>query len=88
MQAACIIHDICYGTGRAQSDCDGEFYHNILQLCGDREDCDYYARNMLWAVREWGEPYLEQRTNCTGSYTTSCHPSQRGKFDQGQTKTD
>jgi len=30
---ACIIHDICYATGRAKSSCDTEFHHNFKQVC-------------------------------------------------------
>ena len=85
-QAACIIHDICYETGRPQSDCDGEFHHNILQLCGERESCDYDARVMLWAVSDWGEAHMEERLDCSGSYTASCPARERGTFDLGEAK--
>jgi len=30
---ACIIHDICYESGRSKSACDNEFHHNFKQLC-------------------------------------------------------
>jgi len=30
---ACIIHDICYESGRSKSACDKEFRHNFKQLC-------------------------------------------------------
>jgi len=30
---ACIIHDICYESGRSKRSCDNEFHHNFKQLC-------------------------------------------------------
>eukprot|EP00092_Neocalanus_flemingeri_P028495 GFUD01030946.1.p1 GENE.GFUD01030946.1~~GFUD01030946.1.p1 ORF type:complete len:188 (+),score=11.32 GFUD01030946.1:143-706(+) len=30
---ACIIHDMCYESGRSKSSCDTEFKHNFKQLC-------------------------------------------------------
>ena len=29
---ACIIHDMCYDTGRSQRECDDEFYSNLRAM--------------------------------------------------------
>ena len=50
---ACIIHDMCYESGRSKQHCDEEFYHNFKKLCvetpyvplpcGDAADAVCYA---------------------------------------------
>ena len=35
VKLACVLHDICYESGRSQSSCDNEFHHNFKELCTD-----------------------------------------------------
>merc|ERR1711874_466624 len=86
---ACILHDICYETGRIQAECDNEFYHNYLQLCrpgfhaaamvGLGIGCDETAEAAWKLVRDFGKFYIKP-PQCDRSYTTPCQEKRDFRF--------
>lgn len=62
--AACYIHDLCYSSpGRPKSDCDSEFFSNLLEICNfpgvpatiGGNACEAVARVAYHSVVEFGQ---------------------------------
>lgn len=71
-RAACAIHDICYATPRrTKSQCDYEFYYNMVKTCRFPgigsvavSFCDSAARIAYLVVKDHGSNFPDFAKNC------------------------
>ena len=69
--AACMLHDMCYDTwGRLREDCDEEFKHNLLQICGKHSLwCQSVAELAYISVKNFGKLYHKNVHKCPSNCT-------------------
>ena len=44
LDAACMMHDKCYDSGRSRCECDREFLHRLYPLINPNSDAGRHAR--------------------------------------------
>ena len=79
--SACNSHDICYGSQNGESNCDDNFFNDLVAICAGDSNCQTFAHTYRAAVGHAGSgPYSDSgqvkqckefkadfKANCSGT---------------------